>query len=260
MKQVAGTADPRYARQVILPEIGPVGQARLAAARVLVVGAGGLGSAVLYGLAGAGVGHLSIMDPDRVSPSNLNRQFLYQDQDVGRLKVEMASERLRAYHPDISLWLSPAMLDEQLAGELVSQHDLIISAVDSRAARLLLNEACCRHGKPLVDGGVNGLAGYLAIIEPGKTPCCRCLFGADSDSSLQPAGVLGAVAATIGSLQATAAVLLLLGCSNPLEQEVLYLDGRTMVFDRVRFCRDPDCPDCGNLLHKALPCGGHDTC
>jgi adenylyltransferase/sulfurtransferase len=259
MNQAADTADPRYARQIILPEIGPAGQARLADGRVLVVGAGGLGSAVLYGLAGAGVGHLSIVDPDRVSPSNLNRQFLYQDQDIGRLKAEVAAGRLRAYHPDLSLWISPAMLDEQLADELVSRHDLVVSAVDNRAARLLLNAACCRHDKPLVDGGVSGLAGYLAIIEPGRTPCCRCLFGDIQSDTLQPAGVLGAVAATIGSLQATAAVLLLLGCRNPLEQEVLYLDGKTMAFDRVRFSRDPDCPDCGNLLYKAQPGGGSDA-
>lgn len=250
MKPRDPASDPRYVRQVGLPEIGPAGQRKLAESRVLVIGAGGLGSPLLFGLAGAGVGHLTIVDHDLVSESNLNRQFLYQADEVGSLKAELAARRLKAYHPDLSVEAVPGLLSEQNADALIGSHDLVIAAVDSRQSRLLINQFCCKLGKTMVDGGVRGLDGYLAVIEPGRTPCYCCLFGAGPVHQAEVSPVLGTVAGTIGSMEATLAILLLLGQDNPLAGEVLYVDSKSMSFDRLKIKRDPACPHCAALYEN----------
>lgn len=166
-----------YQRQLVMPEIGTAGQERLHAGRVLVVGAGGLGSPILFGLAGAGVGRIGIIDADRVSASNLNRQYLYTPADCGSLKAEVARGRIAAYHPDLKVEAFPEKLDETHAMQRFSDYDLIIGAVDNNQTRRIINAACCRLGLPWIDGGIQGFSGYAAMIVPGKTPCFDCLFG-----------------------------------------------------------------------------------
>ena len=247
MKPQVPGSDPRYARQVDLPEIGPAGQNKLAKCKVLVIGAGGLGSPLLFGLTGAGVGHLTIVDHDRVSESNLNRQFLYQAAEIGSLKAEQAARRLKAYHPDLSVQAVTEPLSDLNGAVLIGSHDLVVAAVDSRQSRLLINQICCKLGKTMVDGGVHGLDGYLAVIEPGRTPCYRCLFGIGPTDSKVSGSVLGSVAGTIGSMEATLAILLLLGQENPLAGEILFVDLKSMAFDRLKIRRNPDCPHCAAL-------------
>lgn len=254
-------SDQRYIRQVDLPEIGSVGQKKLAAAKVLVIGAGGLGSPLLFALAGAGVGHLTIIDPDLVSPDNLNRQFLYRDNEIGRPKARCAANRLLAYNPGLQVL---AVCDAFTAGNgraFTRDHDLVVAAVDHAASRQAINQAACAVGRPLVDGGISGLNGYLAVIEPGRTPCYQCLFpdrhlsGKTQADKLAPVGgaVLGSVAGVIGSLQATAALELLLGLANPLAGSLLYFHGRSLTFSRQLVSRNPDCPVCGRLFTAGLP-------
>jgi len=247
MKQMNGKqtpSDPRYSRQVGLPEIGPAGQLLLGQKRVLVIGAGGLGSPLLFALAGAGIGRITIVDSDTVSESNLNRQFLYRSADLGLPKARLAADRLREYHPDLSVVSVTELLTDKNAPELIASHDLVISAVDSLQSRLLINKYCCRYGRTLVDGGVSGFSGYAAVIEPGRTPCYHCLFGVRENTPSGPSGVLGSIAGIIGSLEATLAIILLLGLENPLDGEVLFFYAKDMSFERLKIMRDPDCPHC----------------
>lgn len=256
-----------YARQISLPEVGLAGQTRLRQARILVVGAGGLGCPLLMNLAGAGIGRLGLIDGDRVSASNLNRQFLYTPADIGQKKAELARQRLAAYHPDLIIEDWPEWLTLDLARALFPHYDLIVAAVDSQAARRLINHVCCELRIPMVDGGVRSFTGYVALIEPGKTPCYDCLFGfadlpldqsagstenpADRLRLSQPAGALGATASVIASLEATLAIGYLLGTGNPLPGELLYYHGLTMDFQRVAIHRINNCQACGPQANRS---------
>lgn len=248
-----------YERQLGLPEIGLAGQARLKESAVLVIGAGGLGSPVLFNLAGAGVGRIGIVDVDTIAVSNLNRQFLYTVADLGQPKAEVAARRLRAYHPDLLIEPCFQQLDETLALDLFPAYDVIVACVDNNVTRCLINKVCHRLGKSLIDGGIRGLAGYCTWIEPGVTPCFDCLFGlsgkpennlAHRPARLSPLYALGATASVIGSLQATLVLLQVLGQANPLAGEILQYHGRSLVFDRIKVERDPICPICGDLFAR----------
>ena len=244
-----------YARQMVLPQIGLAGQLRLHQASVLVIGAGGLGSPLLFNLAGAGIGRLGVVDVDVVGASNLNRQFLYTAADLGQSKAILAGQRLQAYHPDLTIEVYPDWLNLDLARDLFGHYDLVIAAVDNQATRRLINHVCCELGKPLIDGGIRGFSGYVTMIEPGKTPCFDCLFGyadlpwdAPERSGRTPPGALGATASVIASQEATLAVLYLLGYSNPLAGTILHYHGLTMDFRRITIERTPDCQACGALF------------
>jgi adenylyltransferase/sulfurtransferase len=245
----------RYERQLCLPQIGPAGQKRLAQARVLVAGAGGLGSPLLYALAGAGIGQVTILDPDHVSPGNLNRQFLYRADDIGRAKADCAARSLREYRPDLVIRALCEALCTANAADLLAGHDLIITATDNRASRLIANLAACQTGRPLVDGGVRGLNGTLAVIRPGLTPCWLCLYPLPDEGGAQDCsnrdGILGSVAATIGSFMATAALLLLLGQPDPLDGAILHIRSSPMACTRLPVGRDPACPVCARLWPDA---------
>ena len=253
-----------YARQVILPEIGQQGQTRLHQSRVLVIGAGGLGSPILMALAGAGVGQLTLVDPDTVSASNLNRQFLYTAADIGQPKAIIARERLLAYHPDIEITALDQTFTAELAQHVIPDHDLVVAAVDNRGARRLINRACYQLGKPWIDGGVRGFSGSVAVYRPGETACFDCRFDlveeANDASSMvatsgnspaipktpaAPIAALGATASVIGSLEADLALCLLLGLGDPLQGEMLYYHGRTLDFQRIPIAARADCPICG---------------
>ncbi len=254
-----------YARQVILPEIGPQGQARLKKSRALVVGAGGLGSPVLMALAGAGVGHLTLVDHDTVSASNLNRQFLYTVADIGRPKATIARERLLAYHPDIEVTALDQTLTAELAMHVIPNQDLVVAAVDNRSARRLINRTCYQLGISWIDGGVCGFSGSVATYRPGAAACLECRYdlaeaapavipraqssekmSAESQKPATPIGALGATSSVIGSLEADLALCLLLGLDDPLQGEILYYHGRTLDFRRVAVAARPDCPICGH--------------
>lgn len=245
------TPDARYARQIILPEIGPHGQQRLADSRVLVVGAGGLGSPLLMALAGAGVGRLTLVDADTVSVSNLNRQFLYTAADLGQTKATIAAKRLEAYRPDLIVESHSKRLDESLAARLFPDQDLIIAAVDNRSTRMLINQLCYELGQTWIDGAVRGFSGYATWFSPHLTPCYACCFdihpdGLPSDQPPRaPSGALGATASVIGSLEADLALLHLLDLPMPLVGEVFYYHGRTLDCHSVPFYRRPNCPVCG---------------
>ena len=234
----------RYKRQISLPELGLEGQRRLAASSVLVVGAGGLGGPLLYALAGAGVGRLVVADGDTVSLSNLNRQFLFEQRDLGRPKAEAAAGRLAAFNPELRVEGVQTWLDGSNGAELLSGCQLAVAAVDNLPARLTLNAACAGAGIPLVNGGVDGWYGSVLAVEFGKTPCLACCYSGTAFAG-EPAA-LGAVTGAVASLMASAALGLLLG-ANPIPGELLLYDGTRLELDRVPIGRSPGCPVCGAL-------------
>lgn len=232
----------RYRRQLAIPEIGPEGQRKLAASSVLVVGAGGLGGPLLYALAGAGVGRLVVVDGDTVSLSNLNRQFLFEQADLGRPKAEAAARRLSAFNPDLRVEGVEAWLDEKTGIDLLADCTLAVAAVDNLAARLALNAACAKKNIPLVNGGVEGWYGSVMAVEFGKTPCLACCYAGIAPE--EGGQALGAVTGTVASLMASVTLQMLLG-HNPIPGELLLYDGRRLELDRVPVERGTGCPVCG---------------
>ena len=211
---------------------------------VLVVGAGGLGSGLLYNLAGLGVGHLGIVDGDHVEISNLNRQFLYRASDIGEQKSELAYRRLTDFNPEISIKAFNKRVNEENITEQLKGYDIVVTAVDNIKTRLLVNKAAFRQKIPVVDGGVDGWLGMVGSVCAGKPPCLQCFYGKKlvvfdkAPSSISP------VVTVISSLQATVAASVLLGEPNPLRNRVLVFDGRTMEFDNLASYANPHCSVC----------------
>ncbi len=231
----------RYARQMILPEVGAERQARLSKARVLVVGAGGLAAPVLPLLAGAGVGHLTILDADDVALSNLHRQTLFTEADCGRPKAEVAADRSRSLNSDIDVVAYERALTNENAAGFVSQADVILDCADSYAASYTLSDICLTLGKPLVSASVLGLSGYVGAF-CGGAPSLRAVFpdAPTSGASCATAGVLGPVVAMIGAIQAQMALALILGLDpSPLGQMV-QVDARTFRSSSFRFDAAPE--------------------
>ena len=239
----------RFARQLVLEGVGEEGQERLAASRVLVVGAGGLGSAACFYLAAAGVGTLGVVDLDTVALSNLNRQILHTTADLGRPKTDSAAETLRALNPDLEVIQYPERLTPARAEALAAEYDLVVECSDNFETKFLVNEACVKVGAPLVWASVLAWEGQMSVVVPGEGPCYRCLFPPHLDLSGAPTakevGILGAVAGTFGALEAVEAVKVLLGVGKPLVGRLLAWDGLTGTFDTVAFERQPGCPVCG---------------
>jgi molybdopterin/thiamine biosynthesis adenylyltransferase len=238
----------RYERNLLLAGVGREGQERLLHSRVLVAGAGGLGSPAAFYLAAAGVGHLTLLDPDKVSLSNLQRQILHATPDLGRHKVESAAEKLTALNPDVELEALAAALDDDNAADLLPGHDFIIDATDNFSSRHVINRVCLKLGKPFVYGGVLGWAGQVMTIVPGRGPCLACVFpgtpGPEAPTTAQ-AGILGAVPGVIGTLQAAEAIRFILGVGEPLAGRLLVYDCLSARFHEVPVERNPDCPVCG---------------
>ncbi len=244
----------RYARQIVLPEVGGVGQARLRRARVLVIGAGGLGSPLLLYLAAAGVGHLGLVEDDRVEASNLHRQILFATADVGRPKAAAAAARLRALVPDLELHTEERRLTADNAAELVRGYELVADGSDNFATRAAVHAACLAARIPLVSAAVQGMDGQLATFKAHlgpPHPCFACLFpeapAADALPSCAQGGVLGPAAGVMGTLQAVEVVKELLGGFESLSGWLLLYDARGGRFDRLRIPRRPDCPLCGGI-------------
>ncbi|MFN7174872.1 MAG: HesA/MoeB/ThiF family protein [Thermaurantiacus tibetensis] len=241
----------RYARHIVLPEVGGAGQARLKAAAVAVVGAGGLGSAALPCLAAAGVGQLTIVDDDCVALSNLQRQTLYATADIGRPKAEVAAERLAALNPHVCILARAERLTEANAAALLAGHDLVLDGTDSFAARAVVNRACVALGLPLVAAAMGRFEGQLGVFAGhlADSPCWACFAGAAEDrpgETCAARGVLGALAGVMGSLQALEAIRLLTGFAARPPGELALFDALTLSLRRIRVPKDPACPVCSS--------------
>ena len=238
----------RYSRHVLLEEVGWPGQQKLKAAKVLVVGAGGLGSACLFYLAAAGVGHLGIVDGDAVEISNLQRQILHGVADLDRRKVDSARDSLRKLNPHCRVQTFDLRLTEANVHEILRGHDVVLDASDNFPTRFQVADCCWREKIPLVTAAVAEFSGQLLVVDPGRaSPCYRCLVNEPpaEDSPDQPVGILGAVAGVLGSLQAVETVKLLLGRNSALDQQLLSYDALRSRFQLLARERDPNCPVCG---------------
>jgi adenylyltransferase/sulfurtransferase len=246
----------RYARHIVLKEVGGEGQRKLLDARVLVVGAGGLGSPLLLYLASAGVGTLGIIDDDVVDLSNLQRQVLHTTDRIGRPKVESAAEAIRAINPDINVVLHRERLTKANVMALIADYDIIADGSDNFATRFLVNDACYLGGRTLVSGALLRFEGQLATFKAHEhgadgthSPCYRCIFPAPPPSGLIPTcsegGVLGSVAGTIGTMQATEIIKEIIGVGESLAGSLLIMDALTATFRKVRVKPDPACDLCG---------------
>jgi adenylyltransferase/sulfurtransferase len=238
----------RYSRQIMLPSMGVEGQERLANARVLVVGLGGLGAPVAMYLAAAGVGRLVLVDFDRVDLSNLQRQIIHTTERIGELKVESARQTLLALNPEVQVETLPWTLDPPQLLEVVGQSDLVIDASDNFATRFAINAACFTAHTPLVSGAAIRLEGQVSVFlgRPGG-PCYQCLYPAQGteDQTCTANGVLAPLVGIIGSIQATEAVKLLAGIGTSLHGRLLLLDALHMEWRSLRLRADPNCPVCG---------------
>lgn len=242
----------RYSRQMRLPQVGIAGQQRLQQARVVVIGAGGLGSPAAFYLAAAGIGHLRLVDDDIVERSNLQRQVLHVDAGVGRdAKVDSARERLQALNPTITVEAVHARVDASNVDALIADADVVIDGADNFAVRHVLNDACIRLCKPLVYGAVQRFEGQASVFDAGLqrgiAPCYRCLFpeAPEDAPNCAEAGVLGVVPGIIGLVQATEAIKRVLGIGETLVGRLLRFDALTMRFHESRVRPDPACPACG---------------
>jgi molybdopterin/thiamine biosynthesis adenylyltransferase len=235
----------RYARHLVLREVGGAGQQKLRRARVLVVGAGGLGAPAALYLAAAGVGVLGLVDDDAVALSNLQRQVLYSVDDVGAAKVEAAARRLARLNPHVEVQARRVRLDERTAPALVGAHDLVLDGTDDFETRFAVNAACMRAGKPLVSGAVARWAGQVGVFR-GR-PCYRCLTPAAPPEAETCArvGVVGALTGVVGSMMAMEALKLITGAGEPLAGRLLLYDGLAGATRVVHVAADPECPVCG---------------
>lgn len=242
----------RYSRHLRLPQIGIEGQKRLEAARVLLVGAGGLGSPAAYYLAAAGVGHLRIADDDAVDRSNLQRQILHTDARIGMAKVDSAALALSALNPRTGIDAVRERVTAANVERLLDGVDVVVDGADNFAARYLLNDACVKLGKPLVYGAVHRFEGQASVFDAGRhrgaAPCYRCLFPEPPSPENAPncaeAGVLGVLPGVIGLIQATEAIKLILDIGQPLRGRLLQFDALSMRFRETRLAADPDCAVC----------------
>ena len=239
----------RYGRHLVLPQVGLEGQRRLKAARVLLVGAGGLGSPTALYLAAAGVGTLGLIDDDRVERSNLQRQILYGEATVGRPKVEAAAERLRDLNPQVRLELHPNRLDADNVVDLVERYDLVVDGSDNFQTRYLVNDACVLAGKPDVWGAVAQFEGQVAVFGVPGGPCYRCLFPEPPPPELVPncaeGGVLGVLPGIVGGLQANETIRWILDVGSSLAGRLVIFDALRTRFRELTLEPDPDCPMCG---------------
>jgi molybdopterin-synthase adenylyltransferase len=240
----------RYSRHVLLDEIGIEGQQRLLASHALVIGAGGLGSPVLLYLGSAGVGRITVVDPDTVDTTNLQRQIAHSLATVGTPKAESVAARIAGLNPDVAVRALVQRADAALLDELVPQADVVLDCSDNFATRHAVNAACVRHGKPLVSGAAIGFDGQVSVYDSRRAdaPCYACLFSpsaAHQDVACATMGVFAPLVGLIGSVQAAEALKLLIGTGEPLAGRLLMLDARSMRWDEVAFARQPGCEVCG---------------
>ena len=239
----------RYSRHIIMPQVGSRGQRALLESKVLIVGAGGLGSPISIYLALAGVGTLGIVDFDVVDLTNLQRQILHHNDDIGRPKVVSATETLLAYNPDVNVITHEEPLTSHNAMEIIGRYDVVVNGADNFPARYLVNDAAYLSGKPLVDGSILLFDGQATVFMPGEG-CYRCLYPAPPPPGEVPscaeAGVLGMLPGLVGSIQAAETVKVIMGAGETLAGRLLLIDALDMEFRTVRLRRNPACPLCGD--------------
>jgi adenylyltransferase/sulfurtransferase len=239
----------RYSRHILLPEVGGKGQKKIAKAKILIIGAGGLGAPAAFYLSAAGVGTIGLVDSDAVDLSNLQRQVIHYTPDVGRSKVVSAKEKIQALNPDVQVVMHEERFVADNALKIIAGYDVVIDGVDNFPAKFLINDACVLADKPLVHGGILRFDGRVTTILPKKSACYRCVFKqpppAGLVASCQEAGVIGALAGVIGTIQATEALKIVLGIGRPLTDRLLDYDAKKATFREVKTRRNPHCPLCG---------------
>lgn len=239
----------RYSRHIMLAQLGEAGQQKLLSSKVLIVGAGGLGSPVAVYLAATGIGTIGIVDADKVEMTNLQRQIIHHTPDLGVEKVKSAQIKLKAINPDVTVKAYNELLKAANIREIIREYDFLIDATDNFPAKFLINDACFFEKIPFSHAGVLRFDGQLITILPGKSACYRCIFhslpSADVARSCSRAGILGVLPGVIGTLQATEAIKYLLGIGNLLADTLLTYSALTMEFRKVRCKRNTNCPLCG---------------
>jgi len=236
----------RYNRQIMWPSFGEEGQRKLKGSHVVVAGVGGLGSPACMLLVAAGIGKLTIIDSDKVELSNLNRQLLHWDEDIGVPKVQSALRKLQKLNPTVEIHALQERITRDNVEELIGEANLVVDAMDNMATRFALNEACVRKGIPFVHGGVFGLMGQVTTVIPGEGPCLRCLFPQDAEGP-RPFPVFGPAPAMIASLEVIEAIKVLAGFGEPLVGRLLLINGENMEFTFIKVEKNPHCPVCGTL-------------
>ncbi len=239
----------RYSRHIMLPEVGGVGQAKMLEAKVLLIGAGGLGSPAAFYLAAAGVGNLGIVDFDVVDLSNLQRQIIHSTERVGMLKTESAKKTIAALNPDVNVTVYNERLTSENIMRLFEGYDYILDGTDNFATRYLINDACVMTGKTNIHGSIFRFEGQATVFKPHAGPCYRCLYPEPPPPGLVPncqeGGVLGVLAGVIGNLQVVETLKLILGQGEPLIGSLLIYDALRTEFRRLKLKRDVNCPVCG---------------
>jgi len=239
----------RYSRHIILPEVGGSGQQKMLEARVLLLGAGGLGSPAAYYLAAAGIGNLGIVDFDQVDLSNLQRQIIHSTERIGMLKTESAKKTIQALNPDVNVTLYNEKMDSRNIMSLIKDYDYVVDGSDNFPTRYLVNDACVMKNKTLIHGSIYRFEGQVTVFKPGDGPCYRCLYPEPPPPGMVPncqeGGVLGVLAGVIGNLQVVEVLKLILGIGKPLVGKLLIYDALNTEFRSLRLRRDPNCPICG---------------
>ncbi len=239
----------RYSRHLILADVGVEGQQRISKAKVLVIGAGGLGAPIMLYLAAAGIGTLGIVDGDVVDLTNLQRQVIYFTEDVGSKKVEAARKKIRRMNPDVSVITHETMIDSTNISEIIRDYDFVVDGTDNFPAKFLINDACVMAPKPFSHAGILRFQGQTMTVIPGQTACYRCVFPEppppDAVPSCSQAGVLGALAGVFGTLQTTEVLKYIIGKGNLLTNRLMMFDALTMEFRNVNIKKRNNCPVCG---------------
>jgi adenylyltransferase/sulfurtransferase len=238
----------RYSRQVMLEEIGFEGMEKLRSAKICVVGAGGIGNPVVTQLVAMGIGKLRLVDRDVIEVTNLHRQHLYTDEDIGRVKVEAAADRLRRINPGVEIEPVPTSVTKYTAENIVQGFDTVIDALDSVDARYALNDACIKHNIPLIYAGALGMLGSVTTIIPNKTACLRCIFPELNEEEMPACsteGVHPSILYLVGGIQVSEAVKLIIGQQPTLLNKLMYIDLNELAFDKVQIARQDECPACG---------------
>jgi molybdopterin-synthase adenylyltransferase len=239
----------RYSRQIMLPQVEVAGQQRLMDAHALIVGAGGLGAPTALYLAAAGVGTITIADPDTVELSNLQRQIIHHTADIGRLKVASAADKLAAINPEVQVRTIDALMEGEALDAAVREATIVLDGTDNFATRFAVNAACVHHGKPLVSAAVIRFEGQITVFEPAhpESPCYRCLYkeGEELGERCSQTGVLASLPGVMGTLQATEALKTIIGLPN-LCGRLMVLDAMLMEWRTMKLKKDPGCPVCGN--------------
>ena len=242
---ISGDELARYGRQIIYPGFGKVGQEKLRASHVLVVGVGGLGCTASMYMAYAGIGHITIVDNDSVELSNLNRQILHWESDIGRKKPISAADKLRKINSSVRITPVCKKITEASVDKLVEEADVVIDGLDNYDTRFVVNAACVRKRIPFIHAGVNGLLGQITTIVPGKTPCLTCIYSTPPVPE-KPIPVFGVTPALIASLQVMEAIKLIAGFGETLGGRMLYFNGETMEFACENLLKNPKCSICGS--------------